>query len=53
MKELLKQWIKEFRCKHKYEMIEGTCHMIVQVKVQILNVLNVVKRYGLIFLQRR
>lgn len=28
MKELLKQWFKEFRCKHKYEMIEGTCHMI-------------------------
>lgn len=28
MKYALKQIIKEFKCKHEYEMIEGTCHMI-------------------------
>jgi hypothetical protein len=27
MKELLKQWFKELKCKHEYEMIEGTCHL--------------------------
>ena len=24
----IKQIIKELKCKHNYEMIEGTCHMI-------------------------